>query len=75
MTFLVLFLLLVFAGIGWLEAPPLIRRRQWQELAAFSILLALGLALSLTLALAIKVPNPTRGIEFLIKQGTNIFGL
>lgn len=74
MVILLLFLLLTFAGMGLLEIPPLIRQRQWQELAAFSVLWALGLALSLTQALGLKLPNPTRGIEFLVKQSIKILG-
>jgi len=71
----VLALLLVFAGIAYYEAPKLIRRRQWGELAAFTVLLTLGLGLSLAQALGLKVPNPTKGIEYLIKQINNLVGL
>mgnify|MGYP000268292324 CR=1 FL=1 len=59
--------LLVFGIIALFEVPPLVKKKMWRELAAFSAYLALGLALSLPQALGLKVPNPTKAIEALFK--------
>lgn len=60
-------LILAFTGIALVEIPGLFRKKQWGELAAFFVLLAIGFTLSLLQAIGVKVPNPDKGIEFLIK--------
>ncbi len=66
----VLILILVFIGIALVEAPGLFIKKQWGEFAAFCVLLAIGFTLSLLQTIDIKVPNPNKGIEFLIKLVT-----
>lgn len=63
----VLILILVFTGIALIEALGLFRKKQWGEFAAFCILLTIGFTLSLLQTIDVKVPNPNKGIEFLIK--------
>jgi len=67
---MIVLLLLLFAGIILFEAPGLIKRRMWRELAAFFVYLAIGLTLSVPQALGIKLPNPTKAIEALLKPVT-----
>lgn len=53
----VLAILALAAGTFWLEAPALIRRRQFRELAIFLVLLVVGSALYSALMLQVKLPN------------------
>lgn len=70
----VFLLLFTFAGIVYYEVPGLIHRKQWRELAAFAGLLSLGFVLSFLQIIGVKIPNPTKGIIFLIKQITRNLG-
>ncbi|HBW35228.1 hypothetical protein [Desulfosporosinus sp. BICA1-9] len=63
----VLVLILVFTGIALLEIPGLLKKKQWAELITSSVLLGIGFLLSLLQTVGVKVPNPNKGIEFLIK--------
>lgn len=64
-------LLLVFAGIALLEIPGLMRKKQWPELITSSVLLAIGFILSFLQVIGVDVPNPNKGIEYLIKLLTS----
>lgn len=63
----VLVLILAFIGIALVEIPGLVRKKWWGEFAAFCVLLAIGFTLCLLQTIDVKVPNPDKGIEFLIK--------
>ena len=63
----ILVLILVFTGIAFLEIPGLKRKKQWPELITFSVLLTLGFLLFFLQAVGISVPNPDKGVEYLIK--------
>lgn len=63
----VLLLILVFTVIALLEIPGLLKQKQWAELITSSVLLSIGFLLSLLQTVGVKVPNPNKGIEFLIK--------
>ena len=58
----VIVLSVIFMAIIAFEAPGLIRKKMWRELAAFSVLLLLGMIYSYGQALEIPLPNPTSGI-------------
>lgn len=64
----VFILILTFSGIAFIQAPSLIRKKQWGELTVVFVLLAIGFTLSLLQTIGVQVPNPNKGIEFLIKQ-------
>lgn len=59
----ILLLMLIFIGIIAFEAPGLIKKKMWRELAAFSFFLILGMVLSFGQVLNLPLPNPARGIE------------
>lgn len=67
---MVVLLVLLFAGIIWLEAPGLVRAQKWRELAVFAVLLVTGMILSIPQALGITLPNPNRPFELLFKPLT-----
>lgn len=64
----VLLIILVFGVLTLIQAPALIKKKQWGELAAVFTLLAMGFMLSLLQTIGVKIPNPNDGIEFLIRQ-------
>jgi hypothetical protein len=53
------------AGTFWLEAPSLIRRKQFRELVIFLVLLLAGSALYSALMLQMKLPNPFMLIKWM----------
>jgi hypothetical protein len=55
----------VFVAIVAYEAPGLVRKKLWRELAAFTVLLVIGMVLSFGQALKLSLPNPARGIDAL----------
>lgn len=63
----VVILILIFSVLALIQAPGLIRKKQWGELTTVSVMFAIGFTLSLLIAIGVKVPNPNKGIEFLIK--------
>lgn len=64
----VVILIMIFSVLALIQAPGLNRKKQWRELATFSLLLAIGFTLSLLLIIGIQLPNPNKGIEFLLKE-------
>lgn len=55
--YLLLFLALIIV-IFWLQAPPLIRNKQWPEFAAFSFFMLFALAITVPQIFGIQLPNP-----------------
>lgn len=61
------FIIIIFASMAWMEIPGLLKKNRGNELATFLVLLAIGFTLSLLQVIGVKIPNPNKGIEFLIK--------
>ncbi|MDQ0285490.1 hypothetical protein J2Z49_000591 [Desulfofundulus luciae] len=68
----VVLLSLVFIIIIALQVPPLIKKRMWRELIAFSVLLFLGMIYSFGLVLKIPLPNPARAVEAVFAPLTSL---
>ena len=58
-----IFLLLIYAYIFIINVPGLIKRKEWKELAAFSILYVIAFALSVMYVLDIPIPSPMKGLQ------------
>jgi len=58
-------LLLIFAYIIIVNLPGLIKRKEWKELAAFSLLYVIAFALGLMYVLDIPIPSPMKGLQHL----------
>ena len=65
---MIFLLITVFIGIILFEVPSLIRNKHWRELIVFSSLLSVAFILSLLQILDVKVPSPSEGINFLIRD-------
>ncbi|RJQ25665.1 MAG: hypothetical protein C4589_10780 [Peptococcaceae bacterium] len=58
---------LVFLGIILFEAPILVKKKMWRELAAFAVYLGVGMALIIPQVLDVDLPRPAAAIEALFK--------
>jgi len=63
-----IFLILIYALIMALSVPGLIKRKEWRELAAFSVFYVIGFVLGLMYVLDIPVPSPMKGLQQLIAE-------
>lgn len=59
--------ILVFLGIILFEAPILVKKKMWRELAAFAVYLGIGMALIIPQVLDVDLPRPAVAIETLFK--------
>ena len=53
---MIIFVVLVFIFVFIYEAPELVEKEYWRELAVFTLLLLLGLVLSSLLVSGVKLP-------------------
>ncbi len=51
-----LLVLMIFAAIGIIEIPGLVKKKYWKELSAFLVLLGLGLMLIVLIWFGVKIP-------------------
>ncbi|AZV56608.1 hypothetical protein DMR38_08315 [Clostridium sp. AWRP] len=64
-----IFLLIVtFIGIILYEIPDMIKNKHLHQLKIFSIFLIIAFILSLFYILDIPIPNPVKGIEFVVNN-------
>ena len=63
----ILMLISAFIFIAWLEIPQLLKKKHWNELATFVVLFVIGFTLSFLHSIDVNLPNPNKGIEYLIK--------
>lgn len=63
----ILLLITAFSLAALVDIPKLIKNKQIGELVIFIILILAGFTLSFLLVIGINIPNPNKGIEFLIK--------
>ena len=61
-------LLLIYTAVAWFNIPGLLRQKAWGELAAFSFFFAAAFILGLLYVLDIPVPNPMRGLQYIISD-------
>lgn len=62
----VLLIILAFTGAAIIDIPKLIKEKQWKEFIVTSGMLSIGLVLSILEVIGITIPNPNKGIEFII---------
>ncbi len=54
--------------LAYIEAPGLVRRKLWGELAAFAVLDALAATLSVLYALHVRLPDVVKGMQWLFED-------
>lgn len=67
---MIVLMLAAFALLIFLEAPGLIKKKQWRELAAYSTLMLIAIVISVLYLKRIEIPNPVKNTQYNIK---NIF--
>lgn len=65
---MIIFLLIIFAIIAYINVPPLIRKKHWRDLIVYLGFYAIALTLSILLTLNISIPSPIKGIQYVIKD-------
>lgn len=65
MTFL---LIIIFIGIILFEVPGMVKNRYWHELKIFSAFLMVSFIMSLFYIKGIPLPNPVKGMEYVVKD-------
>lgn len=66
-----LFLTLFFAGILYLQLPPLIKGKNLREILAYSLMMLTAIVYSYALVLDIDLPNPTKAVDAVFRPVTN----
>lgn len=64
---MIVLVMFAFALIIWLEAPGLVKKKMWRELAAFLVFLAIGAALTIPQVYGIRPFEPNAPVEALFK--------
>ncbi|ADK14711.1 MULTISPECIES: hypothetical protein [Clostridium] len=65
---MIFILIVTFIGIILYETPDMIKNKHLHELKIFSIFLIIAFILSLFYILDIPIPNPVKGIEFVVNN-------
>ena len=65
---MIVFLLAAFAALILLEVPGLIKKKQWRELTAYSVLMLLALVISVLYLEHITIPNPVKNTQYYLKD-------
>lgn len=63
-----LLLILAYAIVAFLQIRSLAAKRQWRDLAVFSVFMAASFAASLLLNLGVNLPNPVDAIQGLLEK-------
>lgn len=70
-----LYVSLVMLSCGllvYLEAPKLLKAKGYKDLVVFLVMLLFSFALVVMQILGTTIPNPTKAIQYLVKQTINI---
>ncbi|HWP79599.1 MAG TPA: hypothetical protein VN446_03065 [Candidatus Acidoferrum sp.] len=59
--------LVVFALVAYMDLTPLIQRRKWHAVAAFSFVFTIALTLAILSALRVPIPSAMAGMEQVVK--------
>lgn len=65
---MVFVLIFIFIGIILVDVPEMIRNGCWHELKIFSVFLIVAFTMSLFYILGIPIPNPVKGMEYVVKD-------
>jgi hypothetical protein len=70
---MIFLLISIFIGIGLFEVPKLVRNKHWRELVVFAVFLLLAFVMTLLETLGVKLPNPSKGQEFIMKDLLHLY--
>ena len=73
---MIVFLIAAFTVILIIEVPAMIKKKQWRELAVYSVLMAIAIVVSVMYVLDLNVPNPVKNSQYTVKAlAEYLFGL
>lgn len=72
MLFLILAIMLLMAA---LQAPPLVRQKQWPELAGFGVMWIAATVYAALITTGVNIPNPTELLRPLLQSFYRLIGL
>lgn len=61
-------LIIVFIFVAVINMPELIRKKYWNDLTVFSVLLFPSILMSFLLLNNVTIPSPFEGMNFIIKD-------
>jgi len=64
----ILLLIIPFIAIVLYEAPPMIQKKRWRDLAIFSAITLFAFTISLLQVIGVNVPNPIEYLELLFDK-------
>ncbi|MBV7275360.1 hypothetical protein I6U48_20885 [Clostridium sp. PL3] len=65
---MIFLLIIIFIGIILFEAPVMIKKGYWHELKVFLGFLTVAFTMSLFYITGVPIPNPVKGMEYLVKD-------
>ena len=65
---MIILLIIGFAGIALLDAPKLIRNKNWKEFIVFSKFFVFAFTIAFLQTLGVNIPSPIKGIQYIIKD-------
>lgn len=65
---MVFVLIIIFICIILFEVPDMIKNGYWHEFKIFSLFLIAAFTISLLYILRIPIPNPVKGMEYVVKD-------
>jgi len=65
---MVLLLIIIFIGIILVDVPDMIKSGYWHELKIFSVFLVAAFIMSVLYIIGIPIPNPVKGMEYVVKD-------
>lgn len=70
---MIILLLLVFVIVALRDAPELIRRKHWKELAVYSVLFLLAFVVAFLQVTGVEIPSPIKQIQFFLKNILHLY--
>jgi hypothetical protein len=61
-------IIIIFGLIAWIDLPPLIREKNWRDVAAFGIVFGLALVVSVLNELKVPIPSTILTADKWMKQ-------
>ena len=58
--------------IALLEAPPLLKKKDYKGMAVFAGFLIFAFSVTALEIMGVNLPNPSKGIEYIVKQIINM---
>ncbi|MEG6511324.1 hypothetical protein [Desulforamulus ruminis] len=59
-----------FAVVLWIQLPSLIKRKNFREIIAYSLMMIMGMVYSYAYLWDIKLPNPTHAVDAVFRPIT-----